>query len=555
MLHYLRFIVVLGCLGSAIFLLTCSAASQTVASAADTQLYKIEGRVINALNGRPVPRALVEWNGFSGQVSMLTGPDGEFSFDGVPAGRNQILAQKPGYLTGLYGQKRVMFVAGPDSGKLTVKLLPEAVISGRVLGKDNEPLENAGVRIERAGRPAGPRAYLRQNATRTDEDGNFRLTELPAGQYVISVQPGNAARRILGNQSEKTAEAYPVIVYYPAATDEASAEPLALTAGQHSEVNFSITTRSAYQVNGTVRGAAEWKQISSPHFVDRRGQIIFSAQEFNTQTGAFTFRDVPAGNYTIRVTGMDQTENQSIIQQRVTVLKDVTGMSLSLRPTIEVLVNVRKEMTSTTRNPSNCSYTSRDGVAHTSDCSDYPPFQLELRPADSPNDSIRSNWVPPAGDTLMLRGLRPGRYKVHVNGGMIQNASYIASLSCGLTDLLREELVVPESGQLPAIEAVIRDDFGTLHLLVNAEPKTFGTVSLLSDSDEEPMNRWSFSTDSMVNMPLAPGKYKVLAIADTEDIDPSDPEATARFFEHAATVTVVPGKAANLVVDLTHTGE
>ena len=144
MLHHFRYLVVLAALLLAVPVFS-------VALTADNQTFKVEGTVINAVTGRPIPRALVEWNGQSGLVSVLTGPDGEFSFDGVPQGRAQVSAQKPGYFAGRGGapQRPTVFVAGPDSGKLSIKLWPEAIIWGRVLGKDGEPLENASIRVEK----------------------------------------------------------------------------------------------------------------------------------------------------------------------------------------------------------------------------------------------------------------------------------------------------------------------------------------------------------------------------------------------------------------------
>jgi hypothetical protein len=553
MLHYFRWVVVLA---------ASSILAQAFAFAipvTDTPTYKVEGTVINAITGRPIPRTLVEWNGLSGLVSLLTGSEGEFSFAGVPEGKGQVLLQKPGYLTGrngMLGQRMVTFTAGPDSGKLVIKLMPEAIISGHVLGKDGEPLENATVKIEKAGsNQQWGRGFLRQNAVRTDEDGNFRIAELPPGQYVLAVQAGNVARRILGRETVQGTESYPVIVYYPAATEEGNAEPVTLTAGQHAEVNFSIAPVPAFKVSGFVSRAAEWKQVASPHLVDRRGQVLLTAEEFDPQTGAFTFRSVPAGNYTIRVTGLDESDSQSFTQHRLAVHKDVAGVSLSLSPPIAVAVNVRKELTGKTGANFNCNYTSRDGVTHNSDCSDYPAIQLELHPVDSSNTVVRSNWTPPAGESLVLRGLQPGRYKVHALPGMGAYGGYIASLRCGGTDLLHEELIVPESGQLPAIEAVLRDDFGSLHLLVNADKKTIGSVLVLSDLEDNPVSHWNFSAESMLNARLAPGSYKVLAFADSADVDTNDPEELAKYLKHATPVTVTAGNTSNVIVNLVPTGE
>ncbi len=170
----------------------------------------------------------------------------------------------------------ILFNVGADSGKLTIKLIQEAVISGRVMGKDGEPLEFANISIEKANANSvwGQRNLLQRNSAQTDEDGNFRIAELPPGQYLVSLKAGSAARRILGNQSagsqsRQRPEAYPLNVYYPGAGEDANAEPINLLAGQHMEVNFSVAPLPAYRVSGTVSRAGDWKNVGSPDVVDQ----------------------------------------------------------------------------------------------------------------------------------------------------------------------------------------------------------------------------------------------------------------------------------------------
>jgi hypothetical protein len=552
MLHYFKWKVAL----AALFIFMSALA--LAVPAGDPQTYKVEGTVINAVTGRPIPRALVEWNGVSGLVSVLTGSDGEFSFDGVPQGRTQVSAQKPGYFAGRGGvpQRPTVFIAGPDTGKLSIKLWPEAIISGRVLGKDGEPLENANIRVEKPG-SGGARMYLRQNSVMTDEDGNFRIAELPPGEYLVALLAGNVSRRMLGSRSVQGTEAYPAIVYYPAGSEESSADPVKLSAGQHVELNFSVLPRPAYKVAGVVRKSADWKQINPPIFVDRRGQPLLSVNEYDPQTGAFVFRSVPAGAYTMRLTGMDQSDAQLNVQHRIQVNKDVTGLNLYLPAPLEIPVNIRKEFLNKTASTASCNYGSRDGTLHTSDCSDMPLVQLELTPVDSFNPPVHSNWQPPAGSPLILRGLQPGKYQVHATPGMGGYSSYVSSLRCGFTDLLHEELMVPETGQLPPIEVVLRDDLSMLQLRVNAEKTSYVNIAIIPDEypPNEPGRRMNLMADQTTSASLAPGNYKIFAFADTEDVDPNDLEELSRYAKKATAVTLLPGKTTSLVVELIHAGE
>ena len=567
MLNYFRCVVLLTACAVASYSVAWSAACSPVQvqTVDQQQTFKVEGTVVNEATGRPIPRALVEWYSPAGLVSVLTGTEGEFVFNGVRQGRAQLSVQKPGYFTshgGAMSARPIIFNVGADSGKLTIKLIQEAVISGRVLGKDGEPLEFANINIERANANAArsQRNFLQRNSVQTDEDGNFRIAELPPGQYLVSLKAGSVSRRILGNQPAggqpgQRPEAYPLIVYYPAAGEDANAEPINLLAGQHMEVNFSVAPLPAYRVSGTVSRSGDWKDVGAPVVVDHRGQPILSADEFDQSTGTFTFRAIPAGTYTLRLFGTDQSDVQATAQRRIVVNKDLTGMNLSLAAPIEVQVNVRKELANKIAVVGTCSYSLPDGRIQTSDCSDYPAIRMELRPKETPDVPIYSNWAPPAPAPLTLRGLQPGKYKVQAWAAMGQ--AYVSSLRCGFTDLLHEDLVVPESGQLPPIEAVLRDDMSMLQMSVNVAKNTGGTIAILPDplSAGDQVTRTNINSDTMAYMWLAPGAYKIFAFADSEDIDFNDPEEIVRYEKKATPVNLMPGKTSNLMVELIRTGE
>lgn len=209
------------------FLLALSSAQQ-----AQKDRFKLEGMVVNSLTGKPLPRVLVQLFG----RAVLTGAEGEFSFDGVAAGRVQIILTKPGYFSpgartrgGSIGNN---IDVGPDTGKVALKLAPEAIISGRVTGQDEEPLEAASIQALTFALMDGRQILApARGEVRTDEDGNFRIADLPSGRYYVAVKAGNVTRRVLGAQTPKAPEAYPAVVYYPGTADLAAATRLILLRG------------------------------------------------------------------------------------------------------------------------------------------------------------------------------------------------------------------------------------------------------------------------------------------------------------------------------------
>src|SRR5260370_688196 len=154
-----------------------------------------------------------------------------------------------------------------------------------------------------------PRALVQvagRGAVGSDEDGSFRIAGLPAGRYYVAVKPSDSTRSILGAQTPQVNEAYPVLVYYPGTEDLPAAVMIDLAPGQQIETPFLLTLRPAYKVAGrVVAGADDWKAVNAPTLVDGAGQPLLTADRFDAKTGAFEFRALPAGTYTMRLSGRD----------------------------------------------------------------------------------------------------------------------------------------------------------------------------------------------------------------------------------------------------------
>ncbi|HEX7285761.1 MAG TPA: carboxypeptidase-like regulatory domain-containing protein [Candidatus Angelobacter sp.] len=519
--------------------------------------FKLEGVVVNALTGRPVPRALVVLSGTRG---MLTGAQGEFSFAGVSAGTVQINVTKPGFFAPgakTSGWSMPMTVqVGPDTGPAVVKLTPEAVVFGRVTGKDEEPLEGVSVQVQTFSNMNG-----RQQLTptpgniRTDEDGNFRIAGLPPGRYYVSIKAGNVSRRILGARSQDKNEGYQALVYYPGTTDFGAAGALELSPGQHMETNFSLAPVPMFKVAGAVTIAGDWKQVQPPMIVDRSEQPLFNADQFDSASGAFEFKSVPAGTYSVRTAGMDQEGHYVTAHHTITVTEAVANLKLSLQPGVNIPVIVRTEF-SRERPKGNCTFTGPDGALHQSDCSDYPAARVELLPVDGSPSRFFTDFGPVSNQgSYALRSVTPGKYKVRA---MASFAGYVQAVRSGGVDLLREQLVVPEGAEVPPIEVVVRDDTAMLKIHVRKDkPAQLATIVLFPEAAELPEPR-TLSTTVNADLqfgPLPPGSYRVFAFDSAEAADYSNPEVLEKYASQAATVTLTASGTASITVDLIHAGD
>jgi hypothetical protein len=521
--------------------------------------FKIEGIVVNSVSGKPLPRALVQCSG----GAVLSGAEGEFSFDGISAGRVQVNATKPGYFApGATVQAAVSGAhmdVGPDTGPILLKLAPEAIISGRVTGKDEEPLEGARVQVLTFVSQEGRRQLMPGRGSSTDEDGNFRIAGLAAGRYYLEVQAGNVSRRILGARAANANESYPAVVFYPGTADLAAATPVDLAPGQRMEAEFSLALAPAYKLAGTVVVAGEWKQINSPMIIDAMEQPLFTPDRFDAPSGAFEFRAVPAGIYTLRLSGTDLRDRYQFSDRKITVANTVTNLKALLQPGVGVPVVVRTEFAKPPQRAS-CSFTLPSGEVQQSDCSDYPAARVELIAVDSGRRRFSTDYGPikdPPG--FGIHAVAPGKYLVRVGANF---GGYVQSVRSGNLDLLREELTVPEEGNVMPIEVVVRDDSAMLKVMLRAEkPGQQATVLVFPDGALLPAPNSVMS--SIVNSPsdefrfgpLAPGSYKVFAFDSVEGIDYADSEVLAKYAAKAASVTVPANGQSSVIVDVIHTGE
>ena len=138
--------------------------------------YSLRGSVVNSLTGEPLRGVLVQVY-LNGQSSMLTGPDGRFQFDNLPAGQSTITVRKPGFFAedDFQPSERGQSLAatGPNSSPVVLKLIPEGVIYGHIIDDDGEPIE---------GLPVELLVKRQKGMGTTDRSGNRRRGKLPHGR-------------------------------------------------------------------------------------------------------------------------------------------------------------------------------------------------------------------------------------------------------------------------------------------------------------------------------------------------------------------------------------
>ena len=93
------------------------------------------------------------------------------------------------------------------------QLVPQAVITGKVLDEDGEGMANEPVRALRYVYRGGKRQWTQVATAQTSDIGEFRLPNLEPGQYLVSASPRNGGMNRRPLQTGEPLPATPDMMY------------------------------------------------------------------------------------------------------------------------------------------------------------------------------------------------------------------------------------------------------------------------------------------------------------------------------------------------------
>ena len=528
----------------------------------DDQPRKVSGTVINSVTKAPIPRALVYTS--DDRLAMLT--DGEGHFDltlpkedtGTSGGRvftsvgheyavcsSWLQARKPGYLDCIEPK------AGSPGNDLTITLVPEALMHGRVSVDSSEPLSGTDVQLfYREVLDGLPRWVSRQNV-RTNSAGEFRFAELPAGEYKLLTREradddpvAEAPGRMFG---------YPP-VFYPGAPDFASAETIHVSAGQSFEADLVAARQPYYRVNIPVSNS----DVTSGLNVKVRSQ---AGPGYSLGYNPVTKRIegfLPNGNYVVEASAF----GPNVLSGMVNLKVDGTAAEaapMTLVPGGSIVLDVKEHFTDTA---SSQSMSWNNGKRTFSVRGPGAYLQARLETADDFEPTNGASLRPPTGpndESLVMENVLPGRYWLRLNTGR----GYVASARLGDVDLLRQPFVVT-SGPSAPIEIELRDDTAEIEGTVTGMgPPAAELASQLSptrawlycipllDSPGQIRQTFVGGEGQFQDRMLAPGAYRILAFARLQPHLPyRDAEAMKAFEARGPVVHLSPGQKVRIEVPL-----
>jgi hypothetical protein len=338
---------------------------------------RITGRVIDA-TGAALPNARVVAESRSSRIAIVrdvtTDAVGSFVLDNIPPGSYLVRAERAGYVNDApAGYARpVPLSINIDSGRtypIMLRLVRTGSITGRIYDIDRRPVPRSEVLLLSAryggfGQRILTRVIIQSPdgypAIQTDEQGEYRVTGLPPGQYYVRAAYPSPATTNGRTATVRTSSA--VATYYPGVSDPDQAVPIEVTPGlEVNAIDFTLTPLSPIKISGrivnsmaqTTRGTYEL------YLVPRNARV----REFLQQTpnyadrdGEFELRNVRPGTYEFYVafrTGERPDQFRYFTGRSLLEVndRDINAVTVSIEPGVDITGRIALDPAAQAVNP------------------------------------------------------------------------------------------------------------------------------------------------------------------------------------------------------------
>jgi hypothetical protein len=499
---------------------TTSSLSASSVSAASTIPSTVSGQVINAVTGLPVARALVRLN----DRAVLTDHDGKFEFNQNTQANGNVMIVKPGFSSSSDSDSANIFLQGNQlAAPLRLLLYPEAVLTGTVLGPEDEPLSGILVSARRSTYDEMGRRVVNAGQTQTDSHGNFRLP-VPAGSYRIET-------RYVAKDRVTGLAVLPVVL--PGGISSNTSDEIRIHSGEEQHFDLHPAVRHTHSVTAIVDSSERGMGFVRITARSSNGSTLQINRSSNGPSGETTL-ELPQGTYTL-MARRNNPESPEEADATVTVPDhDISGVVFHFSPIPSIPVEMLIDEDSTSDNS-------------------QPSLQqlnlvLENDQPDFDEGGFTIHLTTQANHALGFLA-SPGSYHLQARGG---GEWYVKSVSDGASDVLQQGLVVaPGAGGTP-LRVMVSNLTGSLQgtVKLNGAPCGCWVYLVATTPSAEPvLSLRSNSEGVFSNAHLPPGSYDAIAFERRHSANYRDPDVLAAFATHVRSITVNAGDKATLDLD------
>ena len=361
----------------------------------------ISGRVVADHSDSPAASAEVRFykTGLTGLAADLeTDSDGRFSAPELDPGEYRLEVSKPGYLNATVR----LNLSGP-AAQVLARLIRCGAITGQVKDAQGQPVRGAAVFAmlkPASGVALRPDVASTGHMAMVDARGQYRIYNLPPGEYAIAVSYGASTVAIGGSGNPATPSSLGSgFLFYPA---NSRPEFLEVSGGEeHRGIDFNIATTAFFTVSGKVElpdsKARFWLALANP---DQPGLAVAVAQ--SEPDGKFRFSGISPGSYDLLAvkTGGARTFRGAIPDPDPLFADTRIAVSSQNLDGISVTPGASRSVTLTFRGIAGCPSTA----------------QVTLSAMEDWGAMLENRTSVSAGKDTTVSGLAPARYAVSVSG-------------------------------------------------------------------------------------------------------------------------------------------
>ena len=524
---------------------------------AGDQSATIRGVVLSTVDKKPIPGVLVTL--MNSHRSVSSDDKGQFAFSRVPVGSEFVAAKKPGFLCSLMRSRQQPKCfenvdVQPGDIQVTLTMVPQAAITGRIVDQSGKPVKNLHLNLMHRENVDGHITWqvMGQSHTKTNDEGVFRMDGLESGSYLLQT-----LNTVDPQEGREDADHGYAATYFPGTTNLSDAKPIVVQAGEEFKADLTVTHEKFQLVTVTPAWDHPWKPGNPGWCLSGFGnQDYLSSMWDDTHLRLYA----PAGDYKIGFTIYPPTDPKNgellpwpdgtklpYIGSVEFTVKDqplaLTG--IPSRQAATVPLHVRAELTQQEK---------RKAAIPQYDV--YSPPGATFAPLNGQDRFGWVNWRSDQGPSdFEFKDIPPGRYEIQ---GSSYQYSYVASLTCGGINLLREPLVIGPGIPACSIEALIRDDFSFLSVGFTAQAKAQLTAAGITVTDfalipaenglDLPYSALIWLATEPKKEAIPPGTYLAF-LFDGRPIAWRDPDERKRLVSLGTMVTLAPGQSKTVLLD------
>jgi len=518
----------------------------------------VEGKVVNQVTGAPLKKTMLTLSpstvgGIGRPATAESDDEGRFSFPSVVPGNYTLRGERAGYASQSYNAHGgnvygawIPLKEGEELKNIVFKLVPNALLSGKVLDEDGDPVSRASVWVLRyTYRTSGKLLQSFANGM-TGANGEFSVSVPPGRYYLVTSNNTNNNVFVMNGvaisqsaPSAKPPEDAPELAYgpmfYPNSPDELGAAPIDAAAGADLRgMDIHLAKVKTYRIRGQIAESSPQTRMLQliPKTVSAASNLMAKATSIQPDR-SFEFVNVLPGTYNLLGNGEGGT---SIYRSPIVVTnRHISGLPAVLSPMGELKGTVTIEGVESL---SGKSLTGFDGSKL---MVGFDSFENGSNPMVTVGDD----------GTFSIRGtILPDRYHPWV--GHQPKGCWVKAIRYENRDV-KDEGIDLTNGITGPVEVVLSRNAGDVSGVIvdeDGKPVPGATVILLPKSATY-LTRYAAGTDYQGKFefqPVRPGEYTVLAWEDAAYLSWFDPEFLKPFMSKGVALSVTENDKRTLSV-------